>query len=310
MSRVVAILTGSSNSGRSCFSKLLRSSATASGGLSLRPCFRSEERAAGFRVAEAVDAGADIRVGVDAADPASLRGALEGAHTAVLVTPLDHARGFGQDAAYSIAMVEAALHADVKRIVHVGSWTTKAPAEMPGLSARFAPTEAFLREEVCDRVEWAVLRGGYFLGNLVPLFGAAVRGGGGVAFPKVRVAPVDARDIGVAAAALCELPAAEFSAQYQGRFIECSGPEMLGFETVAAELSTALGREVPFQELDVEAWAEGKPPPLQELLRFMVLEQEAAVPFEGAEGTFARLLDGCRPTSLRQWVKEHAAAFQ
>ena len=310
MSRVVSVVTGSSNSGRACLAKLGASPSSVGSSLSLRACFRSEERAAEFRRDEPCAASADVRVGVDAADPASLRAALEGSHTAVIVTPLDHARGFGQDAEMSIAMVRAALDAGAQRLVHVGSWTTKAPAAMPGLAGRFLATERFLAEEVGDAAQWAVLRGGYFAGNLVPLFGAALREGGDsvLRFPPVRCAPVDARDIGEAAAALCAADDEAFGAAHHGKFIECCGPHMLGFGEVAEALGAALGRELTHEPMAVEAWCEGKPPPMQELLRYMHAEQEAAVPFE-QDGAFARLL-GREPTSVAQWASEHARAFQ
>ena len=54
--------------------------------------------------------------GVDAMVPGSLWAGLEGADTAVLVTPLDMARGMGTDAECSINMIKAAIDGKCRKI--------------------------------------------------------------------------------------------------------------------------------------------------------------------------------------------------
>ena len=85
----------------------------------------------------------------------------------------------------------------------------KEPERLQGLASRFKPTEELLAEVAAAAkpgLEWCVLRGGYFMNNLALMFGAALKGGApAIAFPRVTCAPVDTRDIGDAAAALCPL---------------------------------------------------------------------------------------------------------
>ena len=71
-------------------------------------------------------------------------------------------------------------------------------------------------------MEWTVLRGGYFMNNLAHMFAASVITNSSIAFPNIVTPPVDTRDIGRCAAALCLTPTAE----HHGRFYECSGPEI------------------------------------------------------------------------------------
>jgi len=108
----------------------------------------------------------------------------------------------------------------------------KEPERLQGLASRFKPTEELLAEVAAAAkpgLEWCVLRGGYFMNNLALMFGAALKGGApAIAFPRVTCAPVDTRDIGDAAAALCLLPSEDFAKSYQGAALECSGPEELG----------------------------------------------------------------------------------
>ena len=326
--KVVAVLTASSTSGRSCVSRLLMAEQETS----IRACFRSEEKRdavvpalleeSGWSSATADASALESAVGVDAGDVASLKEALSGADAAVLVTPLDYSRGFELDAAYSVNMCRAAIECNVSRVVHVGSWTTVASKELPGLANRFLATEEYLKgsAEVPPDLEWCVLRGGYFLSNLAHMFGESLRGGGtSLAFPSVTMPPVDTRDIGEVAAELCLLDSGSSFAPFQGRFLQCSGRSVASFSSLTQELSDALsqdastsssssggGGSAPSHEpMDVVAWCEGKPPPLQELLRFMVDRQAAAVPFEEADvADMERLLR--RPLrGVADWARDH-----
>ena len=165
----VAVVTGNSVSGRACVQRLL----LAQQETTVRACCRSEEKLQETMATLPTVAGDPSRLegmaGVDADDASSLSAAFEGSEAAVIVTPLDYGRGFAQDADFSINMIRAAMRENVKRVIHVGSWTTAYPELLPGLAARFVPTEEFLQgsPEVPPDLEWTVLRGGYFLNNLV-----------------------------------------------------------------------------------------------------------------------------------------------
>lgn len=301
--RRVAVLTGSSVSGAACIAALRTKSSVELVGL-----YRTEEKANAAEAAYdfgTATASLECVAGVDATVPGSLWAGLEGADTAVLVTPLDMTRGMGTDAECSINMIKAAIQVGVRRIVHVGSWTTRPEAapSLPGLSSRFLPTEQYLQQEVGDKAEWTVLRGGYFMNNLKMLFAASVAAGNGVSFPDVRAPVVDTRDIGDCAAALCLAD----DARYHGKFIECCGPEMLDFATIAKTLGDVTGQHVPYTAMSAENWCPGKPPPLQELLRYMEAAQASAIPFE--PDVVAELL-GRPPTDFRTWATEYASIFK
>ena len=304
----VAVIPASSMTGAFCARELLSGGTTTGGPALLRLAFRSEEAASAYHHFAHKRSNVEIVATADAGVQGSLLSVLEGMDTAVLVTPHDHARGFGKDADMSVAMVKAAVDAGCKRIVHVGSWTVKAPSALPSLASRFVPTEEYLRSSAVPRdVEWTVLRGGYFMNNIGAMFHPSLSSGGAtIKFPSVKVAMIDARDIGMAAAALCRLrPGAEFAA-YDRACLECSGPEMLTFGDVAAKLSAATGRSIAFEEDGVEVWCSGKPPAMQELLRFMAAQQGGAVPF--APGALEPLL-GRPPRSFDDFAWDHALGY-
>lgn len=314
------MLTASSASGRACVKRLLFAD-----DVHVRACFRSEAKKvacvpslleeAGWSSTTADASHLDSLVNIDAGDVASLRGALKGADAAVVVTPLDYARGFGMDAEYSINMCRAAIQEDVERIVHIGSWTTVAPKALPGLSQRFLTTEEFLRdsEEIPRELEWCVLRGGYFLSNLAHIFGEGLRRGDTkLTFPPVVMPPVDVRDIGAVAAELCLLQSGAgnpgFGA-FQRRFVQCSGPAMLNFTSLTRALGDAIGRKLTHEPIDVEAWCEGQPLPLQELLRHMVEHQHLAVPFDRKDVDDMETLLGRPLRGVTEWARDHAHLF-
>ena len=86
---------------------------------------------------------------------------------------------------------------------------------------------------------------------------------------------------------------------------------MLGFGEAIASLGAALGKPaLRHQSIDVEEWcASGAPPPLQELLRYMVAEQAAAVPFVQRDVAAMESLLGRPLTTLPQWAAEHQQLF-
>jgi len=210
------------------------------------------------------------------------------------------------------------------QVVHVGSWTVKAPERLPGLASRFKRTEDYLLSTCSSPegnarregeegtngdlgLEWTVLRGGYFLNNVSAMFGSSLSGGSSsIGFPSVAVAPVDTRDIGEAAAALCLLDSGPAFAPYNRHFLECSGPALLTFADVATALEASLGRPVGFEEMGVEEWCQGKPPPMQELVRYMHQEGSQAVPF--APHDLEPLL-GRPPRSIHDWLADHKHKF-
>jgi len=121
----VAIITASAVSGRACAARLAMLGPASEDRLRIRLVYRGNQDRADATLPPALrgDARVERVVGVDAADMFALRDSLADVDTAVLVTPHDAARGFGNDARLSANMVRAAAGAGVRRIIHVGSWT-------------------------------------------------------------------------------------------------------------------------------------------------------------------------------------------
>ena len=239
----------------------------------------------------------------------SLKKALNQVDRAVLVTPLDYSVGMQNDANNTIRMIQAAQEEGVSRVVIVGSWTVNAPEALPILSSRFVPTENYLLNEVGTKMEWTVLRGGYFMANILHGHAASIKATGEMTpCPDFTVPPIDTRDIGEAAAALVGGDH-DSDGQYafQGEFVECCGPELLSQGDIARELSEGLGSKVTFPApVDLDAWCEGNNPVFIELVRFMIVEEGLGVPFDSSK--LASVL-GRPPTSLRQWAADNKSAF-
>lgn len=110
---VLAVMTGSSNSGRSCVEELVTRYAAQFA--KVKVGFRSEEKAAELRSAPYFSASKiDVVVGVDADKQEALLDLFAGVDCALVVTPLDHSRGYGRDAELSNQMILAAHAAGVK----------------------------------------------------------------------------------------------------------------------------------------------------------------------------------------------------
>lgn len=161
---------------------------------------------------------------------------------------------------------------------------------------------SYLINEVQDKVEWTVLRGGYFMNNFLHLFKDSIQSDGAIRFPAIAVPAVDTRDIGRCAAAIALDP----SPKHHRQFYQMSGPDMLSLEDVAKTLSKVLKKDIRFEEAAVEAWGQGQVPALAELVEYLAAHKTDAVPFQPEH--IANLL-GEGPTGLEQWARDHRAVF-
>jgi len=292
-------MTASSATGSSCIQELL--SATTKFAGKIKAGFRSDAKAASLRDATKGNGNVEIIVGADAFKPESLKPVFEGSDVAVIVTPMDHSRGFADDAKLSNNMVQAAVNAGVKHIIYLGSWTVHSPDRLPLLASRFAPTEALLRSlsESDSGVNWTNLRCGYFMQNLGMSFKALQTVDTLSSFDG-KWAPVDNKDIGRAAA---HVAMSEDLSVHAGKSYEMSGPEMLSVEDMAKTIGDVLGRTITFKPVKADELP--LPPMLKELVVFMEGEGEKAVPFSKDTATLA----GSAKT-FREWVAENAALFE
>jgi uncharacterized protein YbjT (DUF2867 family) len=203
----------------------------------------------GRRVAERLAArGLPVRIGsragapaFDWADPSGWPAILDGVRTAYLAYQPDIAFPGGAAAVGGLARLAA--ESGVRRLVL--------------LSGRGEPeAQAAEREVAATGVEWAVVRASFFMQNFSEGFLLdAVRGGvlalpggpgGGTAEPFVDVD--DLADVAVAALTAPTAP---------NRVYETTGPRLLTFAEVAAELSAAAGYEVAYVPVPVDDFVSG-----------------------------------------------------
>ncbi|GAB3660213.1 NmrA family NAD(P)-binding protein [Streptomyces sparsus] len=181
----------------------------------------------------------------DWADRATWTGALEGVTEVYAVYSPD--LGTRQAVDDLAAFGTAAAEAGVRHVVM--------------LSARCAeqgrtPTEELVREAeraLCDRVpSWTVLRPGWFFQNFSEAFFVEAIRAGELALPAGdgQEGFIDAEDIAdVAVAAL------DGGDKWSGRFLELTGPRLLGFGDAVAAIASATGRDLRYVPLSQEEFA-------------------------------------------------------
>ncbi len=145
----------------------------------MRAAFRSQDKAQPFIAEFGHNANFQPVVGVDAAKPETLTPLFTGAHAAMIVTPLDYSRGWGNDADLTLNMINAAVECGVRYIIYVGSWTVNVADKYKGISSRFVPSEDRLRALSKDGsgVMWTSLRSGYFFQNIKHIIESQMKGG-------------------------------------------------------------------------------------------------------------------------------------
>ena len=180
---------------------------------------------------------ADVRVG-DLTRHEDLMNGLAGVRKALLVTPNGE-----QQADIEAAFVDAAVQCGVKELVKVSSMEA-APDAVSAIPLAHYQTEQRIR---ASNLGWTLLRPNFFMQNLL-LYAAAVRATSTLPLPlgRARVAMIDARDVGRAAAiALTE-------AGHEHRCYELSGPDLTDFHQVAHILSRKTGAEITYTEQSLD----------------------------------------------------------
>jgi uncharacterized protein YbjT (DUF2867 family) len=165
-------------------------------------------------------------------DPVSVSRALDGVET-VFLSGADDPRRVG----WETAAIDAAAAAGVACIVKLSSITAE-----PGAPVAFwdwhGRVEQHLRKSGVPAV---ILRSSFFMTNLFAAAGQVAHEGRFFApAAEARIAMIDPRDVGAAAAAVLTTPG------HAGQTYVLTGPEAVTHAQVAAELSAATGREVEF----------------------------------------------------------------
>jgi uncharacterized protein YbjT (DUF2867 family) len=174
----------------------------------------------------------------DFADPHAVGAALEGAQDVVLSGPDDPRR-----VEWETGLIDAAAATGVGRIVKLSSIIAE-----PGAPVAFWDWHGRIEEHLHESgVPAVILRSGPYMSNV---FAAAeqVACEGRLCAPagEARIAMIDPRDVGAAAAAVLT------TAGHDGRTYVLTGPEAITYAEMAAELSAATAREVEFIDVSDE----------------------------------------------------------
>jgi uncharacterized protein YbjT (DUF2867 family) len=240
-------------------------------------------------------AGVERAVG-DLADPASLVPALDGVDAVYLACGNQPAQ-----AAYETAAIDAAAAAGVRRIVKLS--TSDAAIGSPAAFAdAHGHIEAHLRASGVDHV---LLKPTFMMTNLLAA-AEGVQHAGAIFLPGAgaKVAMIDPRDVAdVAAVALTETV---------GRELVLTGPAVVTFDDVAAELSAITGRRIGFVPVPDDAAvgqlvASGAPEwyATNVVAVFGLLRQGV----QAQTRDTVHIVLGREPRSLSAFVRDHAAVF-
>jgi uncharacterized protein YbjT (DUF2867 family) len=127
-------------------------------------------------------------------------------------------------------------------------------------------------------------------------------------FGSARTSPIAAGDVAEVIATVLVDPTSHI-----GKTYELTGPRSQDMSAMAAECSAALGRPITYVDVPLEQWVDQELNPLglPEHLR----EHLATMARLHRENRYDRLthdveaVTGRQPTSVRDWVTDHAALF-
>jgi uncharacterized protein YbjT (DUF2867 family) len=186
--------------------------------------------------------GVELVVG-DLSDGLSVRRAVEGVDRVLLSS------GDGPEkVAQEVAVIDAAAAAGVTRIVKVSTVQAQAGSPLPAFDWH-GRIEQHLRASGLPAV---ILRASFYMTNLL-MAADQVRGAGTLFAPAGggEIAMIDPRDVGAVAAVALTADG------HDGQTYVLTGPEAIGYERIAAELSSATGGSVDYVDVPEEAARQG-----------------------------------------------------
>jgi uncharacterized protein YbjT (DUF2867 family) len=239
----------------------------------------------------------DLAVG-DFTDSSSLDSAMEGVDRVFLASgnrpeQVDH----------EFAVIDAATAAGVERIVKASTIKAEVGSPLPPCDWH-GRIEEYLRSSGVPAV---ILQSSFYMTNLLASV-EQIREGNLIApAGEGRIAMIDPRDVGAAAAAVIA------GEGHNGRTYVLTGPEGINFHEVAKGLSRALGRSVTFVDVPDEAAkqglvAAGMPDWLIDHLSklFGIIRQGELEPTTET----VRALTGRAPRRFDEFAIDHAALFK
>jgi len=237
----------------------------------------------------------------DLADPASLRAAMEGVGTLVLLSPMDP-----QLDRLEAGALAAARGAGVAHVVKI---STTVPALDSPISwwRAHARAEAALRE---SGLAWTVVRPNGIAFFLLD-YAASVRDEGVMrtCAPDGRMALIDPRDIAGVVAAVVAAPD-----RHRGAVLEVTGPEALSYDDVAALLARLLERPVRHEAVSEDVLrssllAAGRPEwEVEGVVANMRMTRGNAHGFDRVTTTVTELI-GREPRTVEEFLAAHLDRF-
>lgn len=283
---MILITGGTGNSG----GEIVRT--MASKGVPFRILARNPAKAASLK-----SPGVEIVAG-DLADPASLPVALKGVERVLLLAP-----PVPDQVELESNLVNAAKAAGVAHIVKFSAMTadTKSPSRFPRAHGQ---VEDLIKK---SGLAWTFIRPTFFMQNLLGLAGMVKQGTLYQPAGTAKAGFVDTRDIAaVAASALTE-------SGHAGKAYDVTGPELLGYDDVAAIFTKVTGRPVRYQDIPLAAAREamvgmGIPPWNADGINEL-MDQMRAGDYQYVTRAVSDIGQK-QPTTLEQFVRENAAAWQ
>ena len=239
----------------------------------------------------------ELAVG-DFADPASLRAALEGADQLVL-----SAADCPRRVAWETDAIDAAAAAGVRRIVKLSSIEAA-----PGAPVAFWDWHGRVEEHLRrSGVPAVVLRSSVYMSNVLAAAEPVAREGRLYApAGDARIAMIDPRDIGAAAAAVLTTPG------HHGRTYVLTGPAAITYAGVAAALAEATARPVAFVDVPDEVAQQGMVQEgMPDVVAGEVVKVFAMLRRGAAEETTPAVesLTGRAPRDFAAYARDHAHLF-
>ena len=208
-------------------------------GADVRALVRDESKAQGLK-----DAGVEIVVG-DLDKPDTLDAAFRGVDKVFLITPPNP-----NQVVQTKNGIEAAKRTGNPYVVRLSAGAVKEmPRALPRISGQHAETDGMLK---ASGLPYNIIRPHNFMqGTMMAAQTVASEGAVYMAFKEGKVGMIDVRDIAdVAAKVLTE-------DGHQGKTYTLTGPASISLHDVAAGLSQALGKQVNYVDVPLEAAREG-----------------------------------------------------
>jgi uncharacterized protein YbjT (DUF2867 family) len=234
----------------------------------------------------------------DFADQRSVRTAFEGAD-ALLLSCADDPRRVG----WETAAIDAAMAAGVRRIVKLSAATAE-----PGSPVAFWDWHGQVEQHLrASGAGWVILRASWYMSNLLAA-APRVAAEGRLYAPagQARIAMIDSRDVGAAAAAVLS------SAGHEGQTYLLTGPRAITYAEVAAGLSAATASRVEFIDVPDEAAHQAM---IHDGMPGFVAEQIVAMFGRLRQGVAAQVspaveaLTGSAPRDFGSFALDHARQF-